>query len=80
MNQIFFGKNGLLMLLLLCVNWEFHIFTVSRFDGIEQIASSLKDKSGVDKIIVTKQPYQLLNSSREIFSSFQALNFHKFDD
>ena len=41
---------------------------------------SLKDKSGVDKIIVKKQPYQLLNTSREFFPSFQALNFHKFED
>ena len=28
---------------------------------------SLKDKSGVDKIIVKKQPYQLLNTTREFF-------------
>ena len=40
----------------------------------------LKDKSGVDKIIVKKQPYQLLNTSREFFPSFRGLNFHKFDD
>ena len=40
----------------------------------------LKDKSGVDKIIVKKQPYQLLNTSREFFPSFRALNIHKFDD
>ena len=26
---------------------------------------ALKDKSGVDKIIVKKQPYQLLNTNRE---------------
>ena len=42
--------------------------------------SSLKDKSGVDKIIVKKQPYQLLNTSRDFFPSFRALKFHKFDD
>ena len=41
---------------------------------------NLKDKSGVDKIIVKKQPYQLLNTSHEFFPSFQVLNFHKFDD
>ena len=41
---------------------------------------SLKDKSGVDKIIVKKQPYQLLNTSREFFPSFHASNFQKFDD
>ena len=37
----------------------------------------LKDKSGVDKIIVKKQPSQLLNTNREFFSSFNASNFHK---
>ena len=37
----------------------------------------LKDKSGVDKIIVKKQRYQLLNTNREFFSSFDASNFHK---
>ena len=42
--------------------------------------SFLKDKSGVDKIIVKKQSYQLMNTSREFFPSFQALNFHKFGD
>ena len=40
----------------------------------------LKDKSGVDKIIIEKQPYQLLNTSREFSPTFQASNFHKFDD
>ena len=39
---------------------------------------SVKDKSGVDKIIVKKQPYQLLNTNREFFPSFDASNFHKF--
>ena len=37
----------------------------------------LKDKSGVDKIIVKKQPYQLLNTNLELFPSFDASNFHK---
>ena len=37
---------------------------------------SLKDKSGVDEIIVTKQPCQLLNTNREFFPSFDASNFH----
>ena len=37
----------------------------------------LKDKSGVDKIIVKKQPYQLLNTNCEFFPSFDASNFHK---
>ena len=41
---------------------------------------SFKDKSGVDKIIVKKQPYQLLNTSREFFPSFHASNIHKFDN
>ena len=37
----------------------------------------LKDKSGVGKIIVNKQPYQLLNTNCEFFPSFDASNFHK---
>ena len=44
------------------------------------IIALLKNKSGVDKIIVKKQPYQLLNISREFFPSFHASNFHKLDD
>ena len=40
----------------------------------------LKDKSGVDKIIFKKQLYQLLNTSRECFPSFDATIFHKLDD
>ena len=43
-------------------------------------SSLLKDKSGVDKVIVKKQPYQLLNTSREFFPSFGGSNFHKFND
>ena len=41
------------------------------------ITATLKDKSLVDKIIVKKQPYELRNTNREFFSSFDALNFHK---
>ena len=37
---------------------------------------SLKDQSGVEKIVVKKQPYQLLNTNREFFQSFDAANFH----
>ena len=37
----------------------------------------LKDESGLDKIIVKKQPYQLLNTNHEFFPSFDASNFHK---
>ena len=37
---------------------------------------NLKDKSGVDKIIVRKQRYQQLNTNREFFPSFDASNFH----
>ena len=37
----------------------------------------LKDKSGVDKVIVKEQPYQLLNINREFFPSFESSNFHK---
>ena len=42
------------------------------------IESLLKDKSGVNKNIVKKQPYQLLNTNREFFPSFDASNFHQF--
>ena len=41
------------------------------------ISCDLKDKSGLDKIIVEKQPYQLLNTNREFFPSFDTSNFHK---
>ena len=37
----------------------------------------LRDKSGVDKIIVKKQPYKLLNTNRDLFPSFDASKFHK---
>ena len=37
----------------------------------------LKDKSGDDNIIVKKQLYQQLNTSREFFPSSDASNFHK---
>ena len=43
----------------------------------ESFGSPLKDKSGVDKIIVRKQPYQLLSTSLEFFPDFDASNFHK---
>ena len=39
---------------------------------------TLKDKSGVDKMFVKKQPYQQLNTSCEFFPSFDASNFHTF--
>ena len=40
-------------------------------------SKGLKDKSGVYKIIVKKQPYQLLNTNREFFPSFDSFNVHK---
>ena len=40
-------------------------------------SNDLKDKFGVDKIIVKKQPYELLNTSREFFPSFDASNCHE---
>ena len=40
----------------------------------------LKDKSGLDKVIVKKQPYQLVNTSREFFPHFYISNFHKLAD
>ena len=39
-------------------------------------SETLKDKSGVDRIIVEKQPL-LLNTNREFFPSFDASNFLK---
>ena len=36
----------------------------------------LKDKSDVDKIIVKKQPHQLLNTNREFIPSFDASIFY----
>ena len=39
--------------------------------------SHFKGKSRVDKIIVKKQPYQLLNTNREFFPRSDASNFHK---
>ena len=38
----------------------------------------LKDKSGVDKIIVKKQHCQLLNTNREFFPSLDASTFHNW--
>ena len=37
----------------------------------------LLEKFGVDRIIVKKQPYQLLNTGLEFFPSFDASSFHK---
>ena len=45
--------------------------------GMLDKTDPLKDKSEVDKIIVKKQPYQLLNTNHEFFPSFDASNFHK---
>ena len=55
----------------------YYILRGSQFNyWIETSFEDLKDKSGVDKIIFKKQPYQLLNTSREFFPSFDAFNFH----
>ena len=48
---------------------------ISKYNSMS--ASCFKGQSGVDKIIVKKQPYQLLNVGREFFPSFDATNFHK---
>ena len=40
------------------------------------IMECLKDKSGVHKIIVKKQPCQLLNTSHGFFPSFRDSDFH----
>ena len=44
---------------------------------VHYVKGVLKDKSGADKIIVKKQLYQLLNTSREFLPSFDASSFHK---
>ena len=54
-----------------------HIPQINRTRVLFRNLVKLKDKSGVDKIIVKKQPYQLLNTSRQFFPCFHALNFHK---
>ena len=36
-----------------------------------------KGQVGIDNIIVKKIPYQLVNTNREFFPSFDASNFHK---
>ena len=34
----------------------------------------------LDKIVVKKQPHQLLKTNREFFPTFDASNFHKLVD
>ena len=51
-----------------------------RWDVFPHLNRPVKDKSVVDKIIVEKQPYQLLNTNREFFPSFDASNFHNVVD
>ena len=41
-------------------------------------SENVKEQTGVDKIFVKRQPYQLLNTNREFLPSFDASNFHKF--
>ena len=43
----------------------------------QPFCTDIKYKSAIDKIIVKKQPYQLLNTNREFFPSFDASNFLK---
>ena len=57
----------------------YHIYTVTILIHTSRyLIGTLKDKSGVDEIIVKKQLYQLLNTNRESFPCFDASNFHKF--
>ena len=55
-------------------------FNYDFYEYFNLLFTLLKDKSGVDRIIVKKQPYQLLNASLEFFPSFHASNIYKFDD
>ena len=54
--------------------------TYSCLKGIDTVKGQVKGQAGVDKIIVKKQPYQLLNANHEFFPSFDASNFHRFVD
>ena len=47
--------------------------TNARFTNQEM---TLKDKYGVDRIIVKKQSYQLLSTNREFFPNCDVSNFH----
>ena len=55
----------------------FEVFRKEQVVNIEIVVKPLKDKSGVDKIIVKKKPNQKLNTNLEFFPSFDASNFHK---
>ena len=54
----------------ICINKNFHFRSPLS-------ETCLKDKSGIDEIIAEKQPYQLLNTNREFFPTFDASSFHK---
>ena len=56
-----------------------YIANASLYSVTNQIEQRLllKNKSGVYKIIVKKQPYQLLNTNREFVPNLDTSNFHK---
>ena len=56
-----------------CLRMEY--YGAGRNSGTHFI--DLKDKSGIDKIIIKNQPYQLLSTNHEFFPSFHASNLHK---
>ena len=47
---------------------------------VSAVTRCFKGQVGVDKIMIKKQPYQMLNTNREFFPSFDAPNFHKLFD
>ena len=49
--------------------WMMVSMEKKQFCNVEFFILPLKGQSGVDKIIVKKQPYQLLNTNREFFPS-----------
>ena len=64
----------------MCTN-IFHLLNYFQFSSCKSIhQAALKDTSAGEKIIVKKQPYQLLNTNHEFFPSFDASNFHELVD
>ena len=78
-NSVYFISSG--KLFQICGPRDLRLWTAvctQKLCGRACIAAIIfKDKSGADKIIVKKQPYQLLNTNREFFPSFDASNFNK---
>ena len=77
-----YSKNGFYCLtennnILRLFDMERHVIPDIRCNILKCCLAKVSDKSGLDEIIVKRQPYQLLSTSREFFPSFDASNFHK---